>query len=563
VNSQRWQAFWIIEKPIVATGSFRGKQRYWELRSLKASVVLIAAVLIPIVFFPNWGPIDDFHMMEVARDEHYDFTHLGFTGAAVTSAGLRFIPLDYVDWKLIYLLFGLNPLPFYLFSWSLGVVALVVLAAVSKKILGVIHPSLFLLVFMPAFAQSFYGLYAIDRTPFFLLTLFLGIFMLFGENRTKIVSISPLFVLIAVFTKESAFILPFVFAITLLFVTGWERVNNRKPRLSSQRHMLVACVGVVLATFLYLSLYIYFTKLSSTSGAINYIKSVQGSAASLVGGRGAVSLRSLASFIIYDPLLVILLPVLGALRIKYKNNLDSLPAQRLVGWLPLFDAMALAVIAFTAFHVVLGLAEMRYLLPAYVFAFPAIWAYASMLKSRIKSNCWIRIVLIIAGLMVLSASSTGFNQMIYSKYVSYNMARCHHILARELQDNMQSLAPGDAIGIYIAGAQNDYLQRALGSYLKFRGVDTARLAFRTSKDELRSGDYVVMMPNMSRPIRNLYENIANNHRLETLLQTTSPYYVQLPDLRSSIKAMLMRIRPGLLSSQIATREVDYWVLRVY
>jgi hypothetical protein len=538
---------------------------FWGIRSLPVSIVLIAVLLVPILLFPHWYPGDDWLLLKVISTETYDVTHLGFTG---NHLGGRFLPLAGVDFKLIWSAFGSNPFAFYLYSFAMGMVTLSVLAALSKKLLGVVHLSVFLLATTPGFASAFYELNVPEKTTLFLCVLFVGILLYGVTKASRGVYFCFVPALFAVFSKESAFIMPLVLAASWWILDARQRAKRQVQQLYSRKRVTVLCTGVAVTGLLYLGLYLYFGQLSPAAGAAVYLRTYRDQL--LIGGlRGGMvhtlvaSLRSLSLFLLYDPILTLLLPALTILRIRYHRDLSSeRPTQNIAALLPLFDAMSFSVFPFMAFFVVTGLADMRYLLPSYSFAIPAIWAYAYLLAPRIKSTRWIQAALVAVGVMILSACASGINHIVYVKSVSYNMAICHQALARELQDSKEARPVDEPTGVFIPGAQNDYAQTALSAFLEFRGVDTSRLAFR-SKAELHSGDYVVMLPNMARPMSSLLAEVAEKYRLRPIVQTKSPYYIQLPDLRQLVKAVLIRFRPALVGSQIPTLEVDHQVFRVY
>lgn len=516
--------------------------------------LLIALMLLPITFFSNWGSLDDWHMLDYLIN-NIPRAELIYNGL---SSG-RFYPLYWSEWEILSKI-AINPYLFYFFNFVEALIGCYILYYIAEKFTnkrtGFIL--ILLLMFNPAFIESFYRLGVPDKNSFFLFTLgiFLIIKYLFSFNSSnKINLLFLLFSVIAInvgfYFKEPGFIMISVFSLIYMYFLKKHDKNNIK-----NRYLQVILIVLLISSILFIIIYLLnMHKVDYYYANPNFFSRVFQTFLVLIG------------YLLLDPLILFGGPVLLYIRIKNRNEIKFLKNDDRF-YLIFADAATIGALFYALFYIVYGIITYRYLLPAYAFIIPAYAIYIKILiinskeqslylkslSSKVRS--FIMIVLVI---LLLNSITTGINLIMVYKYVPYNTNEFLGNTVPVLKNDISTSSANRTVNLFLIGVNRgsgvEY-HYSMGTFLNISGIDARRLdmksmdtidsetlfnagskdlkytAYQTEKVQIPvSGDYLVVIPfiiykedDLTRSIKERY-----NVSLEKLYKSKNTYYFQIPN----------------------------------
>lgn len=541
-------------------------QKYNDIRrrffaGILSPYLLFGLMLIPITFFANWGPIDDWNMLEylinhISRIELID----GFLTVG------RFYPLYWSEWKLLSNI-DISPYLFYFLNFSEAVIGCSVLYCIvekfSNKKTGIIL--IFLLILSPAFIESYYRLGVPDKNSFFLFAigLYFIVIYLFSDNSSKTNLLNLLFgalaINLALYFKEPGFVMISLFSISFVYLI---KKYGRENYIVNKRRVWTILIIFLLSSFIFIVLYVYLLSLHK----IDYLYSINTSPDFF--NRVFQSLIVLTGYLLLDPLIIFVGPILLFIRIKNRNELGSKLDD--IDRFKLFfaDSALLAALFYALFYILDGIITYRYLLPAYAFIIPAFAIYINFLiiKSKEQSlylkslspriRSFIMIVLVI---LLLNSITTGINLIMVYKYVPYNTNEFFENTLPIIKNDISNSSANRTVNLFLIGVNRgsgvEY-HYSMGTFLNINGIDNNRFdmksmypidsktLFNVGSKELKytayqtenvqtpvSGDYLFVIPfiiynedDLTRSIKEKY-----NIGLEQLYKSKNTYYFQIPN----------------------------------
>ncbi|MFZ3060720.1 MAG: hypothetical protein WA102_13420 [Candidatus Methanoperedens sp.] len=521
--------------------------------------LLIGLMLIPITFFANWGPIDDWHMLEylinhVSRMELID---------SLLTVG-RFYPLYWSEWEILSKV-DISPYLFYLLNFLEAFIGCSVLYYIAEKFsnkrTGVLL--IVLLILSPAFTESYYRLGVPDKNSFFLFAvgLYFIINYLFSGKSSKMnmlnLLIGAVAINLALYFKEPGFIMISLFSISFVYLLKkYDKINyiNNKPRA------LAILIIFLASSFVFLLLYVL------SIHKIDYLYSLNTNPDFF--SRLSVSIVVSIGYLLLDPLIIFLGPILLFIRIKNRKELGSKLSDADRFKLFFADSALLAALFYALFYILTGTIYYRYLLPAYAFIIPAYAIYINILfiKSR-ENNLPLKslshklrnVIMIILVFLLLNSITTGINLIMVYKYVPYNTDEFLETAVPILKNDLSGSYENRTINLFLIGVNRgsgvEYYY-SIGTFLNIRGIDTSRFdiksmdpidsehLFNGGSKDLKytayqstniqipvSGDYLIVIPFIIYNENDLIRSIEEKHNvsLEQLYKSKNTYYFQIPN----------------------------------
>lgn len=193
--------------------------------------VILIIIFSLLIFSPSVGNFffgDDWFHLSITQIHSIRefFNFFSFAQTAQSSPVYRPLSIQ-VFFSIFQSLFGVNALPYHLFSLSLFAAILFLVYNLAKKILHSESQALITLFLYGVSATNFSRLYYISMNQELLMMLFvlLSIFFYLKENSLKNTFLSCLFFVLAVLSKETAIVLP-VILVALDFLSG--KINLKK-----------------------------------------------------------------------------------------------------------------------------------------------------------------------------------------------------------------------------------------------------------------------------------------------------------------------------------------------
>jgi hypothetical protein len=361
--------------------------------------VFVAVYLALFFIDPAFGPIDD-----------HNFTHTVLVGEPMPLEIIpelgRFFPLDGQEYNLVGL-FSTDPFWFYAFNAvQFLIFAFVItrlLRGASDKVVLIVGIPM-LLFLSPGFIASWFRLLVPERGGVLFFGLFLLLYLKSQTNSSGwLVGLTLVFANLALYYKEPGFLLLGAFAGSHLALT-WKTSPRRTKVLD---WLLLASCGVFLI--------VYYLLVFSQRGGDLYTDRY--------GAVFAFLPRAVFSYTTTDPAMILGLLPLAAFRTwRVARRIDK-PH-------PLYDPMILGSVIYVLAYFVLEIRATYYLLPAYVFALPALVYFATEYWSKRPTRGLAAIVLAV---YVVSALPIGLFTLTQYKYVPINFTKTIDFLATDLQ----------------------------------------------------------------------------------------------------------------------------------
>lgn len=500
----------------------------------------IAAYAIVIVISPALGPTDDFIFLRTLRSGkpilYYsaDFPYYDTAGLG------RFTPLGAMEYNSSWL-FSDSPSPlWYYFFHAVQFILFIILfvkllsRVSSNKLFNYLIALLF--IFLPAFVIPFFRLQMNERNVIFFFAAFLLCYLCYLKSqKTAYIATGVLFANLAIYYKETAFIAvgAFAFSELLLF---WKK-SELKTKIFNAL--------LLLSSFAYLAVYYFYIYLNL--GELTYLSGAHNKYLAL-----AKNVFNYAFF--SDPIIILLLLPLTAWRL-YKVFINHEEPR------PFYDSLLTAGSMYALAFFVLNIYSPYYLLPAYIFAIPAIIYFFHLPET--KTLFWKSVVFIVALVFVFNALPAGFHYLTYYKYLPVNFNKTMDFLAQDLNKKH----PNDRANILLDGVDRGSGRGTyfvLADFLLFKGlsekqfdlksnVKTENVSPLVSKiqfpftvfqsdepDAIKSGDYLIISPQSVKinPSKDYIQSLKKDYDL--VFQTKSRFAFPNINLKTAIKYILLK-----------------------
>ena len=545
--------------------------------------LLVAVILLPIIiFWPGWNLDDSGYWLSVFRYKN----PFSFISSAYTyPTGDRFCPLNVLGSHLLsYLSF--SPEAFSIYNYLLALLSTSMLLILCFKLFPKFWLLPIFILFTPGFTASYYRIYHGERELLFLWTLFLVLFLLpIIKNPSKpsrwiFLSLIP--ANLALYFKEPGFIMLGFFSIALIvryiFPAAKRNALIIRHKCSVKSIKLLLFL-LIFSAVLFLIQYLIFTQLISET---SYLVSLTPKLTLL--DRLMYSGKAFVLFVISDPLLTVVLPLLLITTHIFSNKLKTIKSKSVSNSLniQIIDSLAIASLSFLFTYVALGIQRNHYLLPAYPFAILAIAGYLSIvypycLKVFHKTlRISISMVVII---LVVNSMFSSFNEMYFHRVSSRNFMQYNKVLMEKIQERLQQQnSENEKIRIFLPGKIDvSYISGIQLNFLRFYETSVSRVEIlysETTQNWLLSesdagdkdsgtmeGDLILITPNSNISQEKIMANL-HGLKLREIMCTESPYYFEIPEIRHLLKYIMLRNNPDALDSQMIFREVDFAIYEV-
>lgn len=345
---------------------------------------------------------------------------------------------------------------------------------------------------------------------------------------------------IAIYYKEPVFLSVGVFAFIHLTLS-WRRTNFRSKLLDTL---------LLVSSFIFVLIYYFIIYLNSSS--INYAEGL--APKSFIG-----IIRNVLIYIFSDPVLLFcFLPFTAwrAYRVLIKRRTLH----------PVYDAMLGAGLVYIAAIFKLSLQSSYYLLPAYIFAVPALVFFITRIQKRLMAKRWWQIAIVMAiFFQVTSAVPLGLETLSEYKYIPINANLTMDFLVKEIK----SKQPHQRVNLFLDGINrnsNGYQYNDFGQYLKYKGLTIQDFdlksdlppdnqypwepvthspysVFQSAKAaQIFSSDYLIITPYSYQQITDVYLNSMElDYKL--LFRTYSRWAIPNIGLERVIKYFLIKVLP--------------------
>lgn len=356
--------------------------------------VFFALIAIFVAYNPSFGIIDDHTMTETLLvGKNIPFSIMPDIG--------RFFPFNAQELNILAFLFSPSPQVFYTFNALCLVVVVfflsqsfyIILEEKIKKAKLVAYLCVSITILSPAFMTSWLRLFVPERMEFIFLVLFFYsyVILFFNKSNKKIFYsiVCILSSLLAMFYKETTFILIGAFAFFCAFLSYLERKKIAWINI----FLLINCA-------IWIAFYFVFVILQKTHG---------GMYGDTPYNRFFVFLKDLTNYCINDPFVT-----LGSLMfILMRLFLIFTKKSR---FSPLYDSMLFSSFFFIITYAYLGLSNLHYLLPAYIFMIPVFFIFLfTYWNTYLKTFFYIVVFVYISNCIPLSL----YSYMMY-KFSSQN-----------------------------------------------------------------------------------------------------------------------------------------------
>lgn len=419
---------------------------------------------------------------------------------------------------------------------------------------------------LPAFTNVWVGFPATERNLVFWLAILLLCFMAYQRQpRTIYLVWGIVGANIALYYKEPVFVMLAAFAGTHLLIT----MQSARPGKRLYDALLL------LSSFLFIAIYI--------------IVIVPYMGRTLYGDTNdqplLVFAKILYSYAANDPVIIFLLLPLTAWRV-YQIVIRRVAAH------PIFDPMLAAGTAYLLVFLKLNMYSTNYMLPAYVFALPAVYYFFAQ-ELLLKRPIWKLLAGIAVVLVVMNAIPLGLHIMALQKYSPVNSVLTMNALA----DDIKKQGPDRRPNIFLDGIYRELTQHPptftydrdayfnVGEAMKRRGLTVdqfdlksdlpprfphlfpkggdqayAYSVFRSDEVwELSPGDYLVIMPHTTKNITDAYINRLMQE-YDLLFRTQSMFAIPDISVRTYIKQLVKdTLPPGVVHDTNTQRTSDFYI----
>lgn len=525
-------------------------------------VLFVATYATVLLLNPSFMQVD----YEALRETIFtDGDHLPL---AVFPEMGRFYPMFGQEHRLISLL---SPRVIWLYVFTcLQFLAMVWLVTRLMRQAGAGNAATYLftgaLILLPGFTNVWVGFAATERNVMFLMAVFLLCFIAYQrEQKAAYLTLGFVSANFALYYKEPVFLMLAVFAGTHLLIT-W-RTAGKRVKLYDSLLLLSALAFIVTYAILIVP------HLGGTLYGDTQSPPLLGFA------------KKLYSYAVNDPAIMFLLLPLAVWRAW------RIVAHREMAH-PIFDPMLAAGTVYLLVFLKLNMYATNYLLPAYVFALPAIFYFIAR-EQLLKHVVWKLLAATTAVLMVLNAIPLGLHIMAVQIYAPVNSILAMDALAADIKKRDVDQYPS----IFLDGVYREltlhkptftYDRDAyfnIGEAMKRRGLDPSRFDLKSDlppkypalfpeggdpaypysvfrSDAVwrpQHGDYLVIVPYTTLTVTDAY--VADLLReYDLVYRTESPLSVPDLSLKVHIKRLMKNFMPSdVVSDANVQRTPDYYI----
>lgn len=407
---------------------------------LRSSIfwTLVIVFALFIAYMPVFGIVDD-HILTTTQLVGKNIPLFIFKDIG------RFFPLCGQDLNILSYFFTPTAEVFYFFNAICLILVCFLLSAGFELVFktyflnarSFAYFATLLIVFSPAFVTSWLRLFVPERMEFVFLSLFFYSYMvLYTHSSKKTLFYSCVCVfssLIIMFYKETAFILLGSYA---FFNLVFCRISKKK--------IFKIDFFILLNCLIWIVCYVFFVVLQKNGG---------GMYSDTPYNRFFIFLKDLVNYCLNDPIVVF-----GTVVFVFIRFYSVVFRQSKI--LPLYDAMMYSSMLFVLTYAYLGLSNLHYLLPSYIFAIVSIFVFFRLYWSKLCK------------VFILFLSSIYICSCLPLSFYSYMLYRCS---SQNFQDTLFFLKNlGDSQkNIYLEGvnrASGVEIYTSFGEWMKFYGI---------------------------------------------------------------------------------------------
>jgi len=500
--------------------------------------VFVAGYAFVLVFMARLAPTDDYIFLRTLQVGKPILYHSADFPYYDSFAFGRLSPLVAMEYNFVGL-FSTSPFwYFFVHAAELVILAYVMVRIIgmftSRKLLRYGIPTLLFL--SPGFALVWFRMQLDERNLLVLLSLFLLWYFAYAKtHRIRYLVGSVLIALPAIYSKETVFLLPGVFAFFhLLF--SW-KTSSRKGKYLD--------VALLLSSLSYLAVYAFYA----------------------IPRFG----ETLYNFTPYDPVLVF---IKNLINYAFFSNpvmlLLIVPLFLVRAWAiirrrekphPIYDSMLAAVVAFIAAYFILNMYGPYYLIPAYIFAIPVLLHFF-LGRMRI-TLMWKGLFAATAFVLIVNVIPLGIHYITYHKYLAVQ----YNAMLDFLTDDIHTRHAGERANIFLHGVARGASSRGpyynLAEFLQYRGLGTDEFDLRSDKDALfpqllisntpqpfsvfdldaplptiTSGDYFIVSPKSTALTDDAFID-SLDESYELLFMTKSPLAFPRINAKSFVKSFIL------------------------
>ena len=532
-------------------------------------IYLIPAILLMPILLTHlgWNLDDSCNWLYRLKNEPFSF---------LPATGGRYAPLNGLSQQIIsYLSF--SPIFFFLYNYIVGCISIIIILKIINNLSYDFRFVPLLIIFLPGFSETYYSFYSGEPTLIlFWCILLLCLYNIFLRNTSA--SISSLLIIltaanIALYHKEPGFIILIVFSVSYLF--GYLLSHNKRGSIGEKFiYKFFVLMALLSSGIAYFIQYLFFSLNSLKTG---YLTSLTPDWS--LTGRLYYSFKALILYIISDPIITVILPLFFILsfflrrKTKSRNNLSDHNQLYLF-----YTCLSFSVMCYLGFFLLLGIHAQHYLLPTYPFAIISLTGYLQVFMPMIKKNfkrllIFVPVVLIF--ILLVNSFISSINIAVNHKVSSYNFMRYKDVLIQKL-DNI-NLTENKSVNFYLPGKKDIGVDEYRHKYiLKFFDVDIDKIKFNyysanqnwveyssasSTGKLIKKGDILLITPNST---ISQEEIMANLHELQLrkIMQTQSPYYFEIPEIRHFLKFIMLKMNSNSLVHQMIFREVDFAIYEI-
>jgi hypothetical protein len=533
--------------------------------ALFVSLVLVYAGLLLVS--PALGPNDDYAFLSTLQSGRplppyghnfpfYDDARIG-----------RFDPLVAQEYNLVARI-SATPAAYY----ALNAIELLIFAALLYAVLRgaardirIATGAALLLFLSPGMTNAWFRLELGERGAALFLVAFLAAHLRLQRSGSLwAAALAVVAANVALYYKEPVFLALGTYAAAHLVLSRRDR-----PKI-------VTAVDALVITGALLFVLLYFVDVSAVRGPWRYSNSVY--------PWSVVATKNLLNYTLFsDPLIMLLLLPLTATR-AYAVWVWHEPPHAV------FDSMLLAGCAYTSVFFVANIYGPYYLLPAYVFALPALLYFLAG-RRYLERPAWKAVAVCAAAVLAVDTLPMGLHYLTYNKYLPVNFNRTIAFLASDIEAGGQA----GRTRIFIDGvhrAQDTTVFFIFGEFLRHRGLRPEQFDVESDVAPTRpaapatlrprylmeygayrggpvptpaAGDYRVVSPASEQDITAPYlASLRRNYRL--VFATTSPLAFPAYTAKTAVKELLdarltadLKKRQGLIVSENTLERPDFYV----
>jgi len=532
-------------------------------------IYLIPAILLMPILLTHlgWNLDDSCNWLYRLKNEPFSF---------LPATGGRYTPLNGLSQQIIsYLSF--SPIFFFLYNYIVGCISIIIILKIINNLSYDFRYVPLLIIFLPGFSETYYSFYSGEPTLIlFWCILLLCLYNIFLRNTSA--SISSLLIIltaanIALYHKEPGFIILIVFSVSYLF--GYLFSHNKRGSIDEKFvYKIFILIALISSSIAYLIQYLFFSLRSFKTG---YLSSLTPDWS--LTGRLYYSFKALILYIISDPIITVILPLFFILsfflrrKTKSRNNLSDHNQLYLF-----YTCLSFSVMCYLGFFLLLGIHAQHYLLPAYPFAIISLTGYLHvfmpMIKKKLK-HLYVLVPVVLTALLLVNSLFSSINVAVNLKVSSYNFMRYKDALIQKI-DNI-NLIENNRVNFYLPGKKDFGTDASRHiDILKFFDMDMDNIKFEynsanqnwveyssasSTENLIQIGDLFLITPNSTISQEEIMANLHDLH-LRNILQTQSPYYFEIPEIRHFLKFIMLKKNPNSLMHQMIYREVDFAIYEI-